>query len=246
MHPIGAGRRRRARVVPPVVRHVEVYLAPSLPPAGVRPGLVAVGVGFVVLGAGAIAAFLLVPQRSVTSDDATLIGPVPTPPGATPHAAVITGTNTSDGSFTVHWRSTAPTVVDVYDISTCRTPSTQCALATPLAAWNATGSGMWEGSGTLAFPVLLVWSVPGNASGTFQATSDEQWTVRASIPMLTLVLVYGSGGALAIVGGLALFLGLFLRGGVYRTAGPALISRSADDAEEIATSNREPPPSGPR
>ncbi|MCI4331343.1 MAG: hypothetical protein L3K19_05795 [Thermoplasmata archaeon] len=210
-----------------------------------RPGLVAVGVGFLLLGAGAVGAFLLVPSRGVTSDDATVIGPVSTPPGSTAHAAVLTGTTTGTGSFGVHWISTGPTVVDLYDASNCPLGASNCPLGMPIAAWPSNDSGHWNESGALAFPLLLTWRVAGTSNVTFQASSDEQWTTSAPPPMLTTLLVFGSGGVLAAVGAVAVFLGLFLRTGVYQGP-PRLVSRSADDVESIAGGPPRERPRSPR
>ncbi len=210
-----------------------------------RPGLVAVGVGFLLLGAGAVSAFLLVPQRGVTSDDTTVVGPVTTPPGATPHAAVLTGSNTGSGTFDLHWLSSTPAIVDLYDASACPSQPTSCHLGLPMASWNGNTSGVWHLSGPVSFPLLLSWRAAGNLSASFQATAEEQWTTAPAIPMLTLLLVYGSGGALAVVGAVAVFLGLFLRGGVYRGPAP-IISRSADDVDDLVRSEAPGRPPGPR
>jgi hypothetical protein len=204
-------------------------------------------VGFLLLGTAAIAAFLIVPPSNLTSEDATAIGPVSTPPGPVPHATILTGTDTSSGTFTLRWQSTVPLTVRLYDASKCSQGPTNCALGTPLASWPSNATGDWGTQGALSFPFVLSWSDTGNTTGSFQALADEKWTTTASVPMLTLILVFGSGGALAVVGATALFLGVFLRSGIYQRPPPppTLVSQSAEDVGTIAGMSPGDLPSAP-
>ncbi len=65
------------------------------------------------------------------------------------------------------------------------------------------------------------------------ASAVESWNSTATSPLWTALLVDAVAVALGAVGAVALFLGLFLRGGVFRGP-PPMVSRSAEDAEEIA------------
>jgi hypothetical protein len=70
-------------------------------------------------------------------------------------------------------------------------------------------------------------------------------TTHPALPALSLLLSEAAAGALGVIGAVALFLGLFLRGGVYRGPRP-LTSRSADDAAAIASEAADLPVTGPR
>jgi hypothetical protein len=89
--------------------------------------------------------------------------------------------------------------------------------------------------------VLNVSSTTGVVA-TFQATAVDAYTVVTPLSTGFELLLDASAGALLAVGGVLVFLGLFLRGNVYGPP-PPVVSRSADDVEEIARGG--PPPGAP-
>ena len=204
-----------------------------------RPGLLFVGGILAVLGIATVATFTLVPVANTTTRDVNLL---PQPYGPhTSQAALLDGTDAASGTFSVTWRATTPISVQLFDAPGCRSPSSGCASGAPLATWAGSANGTWSLSGGLKFPFLVLWSETANASGNFSATGSETTSDTPAAPLITQLAVYGAGAALTLVGALSVFLGLFLRGGVYRGPAPT-VSRSADDVEELAGPPR--PPTG--
>jgi hypothetical protein len=109
-----------------------------------------------------------------------------------------------------------------------------------VATWLGVSSGQWSVSGGLRFPYLIVWNESSSTSGNFTASGVESTEVAVPPNVVDALLVDGSAAALSTIGAVAVFLGLFLRPGVYRVPAP-LVSRSADDVQDLAE-----PPQPPR
>jgi hypothetical protein len=179
----------------------------------VRPGLVAVGVAFLVLGGATLSAVHLFPQGPPADQQTTVVQPV----FVNSHGGGqqrLTGVNTSSGSFRVHWTSTTPLSVALYDAPGCA-PTGACALTQPIETWPANTSGNATLLGALAYPFVLLWSNPGASPGSFAADAVETYHPDGGLPTLATLLIDGTAGTLVVVGAVGLFLGLFLRGGVY-------------------------------
>lgn len=204
---------------------------------GVRPGLVFTGGVLALLGVATIATFSFLATTSHNTTEFV------TPPlayaGHASGATLLTGSDTGSGSLSVGWHSSSSLNVSLYSAPGCRVATVACASGPALAGWAVTTSGNWSTHGSLAFPFLVVWSSVGPLGGNITVSGTETTDVVVSPPLLTTLLIDGAGGVLAVIGGVAIFLGLFLRGGVY--AGPPRItSRSAEDLEDA------PPSDGPR
>ena len=196
-----------------------------------RPGLVFVGGLLLVLGAATIAAFNLIPSGTERVDGFS-IGVQPFGPNVTGSAQVL-GTDASAGTLSVTWRSTAALTVDLYPAVGCPLTRSLCTSGPAVAVWTGSTGGNWSTSGTLRFPYLLVWSEPQQLRGNLTASATESTRVAVTPAPLLVLLVDGTGAALAGIGAVAVFLGLFLRAGVYR--GPSrLVSRSAEDVASVA------------
>ncbi|MGI0132608.1 MAG: hypothetical protein ACREDK_05905 [Thermoplasmata archaeon] len=179
-----------------------------------RPGLVALGVALLVLGCATVAAVYLLPEPSPSSEQTTVLQPVFVAAHGGGQGRV-TGVDTSTGTLNVHWSSSVPLAVTFYDAPGCPT-SGACDLSAPLASWSSNTSGDWTSTGALAFPYVLVWSDPGGSAGSFEAQAVESYHVGGALPAVTALLIDGTAGTLIVIGGIGLFLGLFLRAGIYR------------------------------
>ncbi|MCI4326817.1 MAG: hypothetical protein L3K16_04180 [Thermoplasmata archaeon] len=202
-----------------------------------RPWIVGIGVAFVLVGGGALAALVVLPPPSntqlVTSEDSG----VPTPPSAT-ESFTLASTATSHGTLSVHWSSTAPLAV--------RLSSEGCGGGSPgcpstLRSWPANSSGSYEFTGALARQYSLTWTTPPKVSANFSAASSVTWDVDTPTSLGQVVAEVASG-ILALVGGIGVFLGLFLRGD-FRSP-PPIVSRNADDAA-LVTGDPTDPRTGP-
>lgn len=203
----------------------------------------AVGLAFLLLAAGGLAALFLIPIPPPTVTDTSSTS-WSAPPGAS-NSTVLTGESTFTGSVNVEWQSALPLTVAIYGSQGCLPGTAGCGPWHALATFTAQPSGNWSAAGTLHFPLLFAWTNPGRAAGPVLVTTTATQTGSASLSPLSEVFLGLGVGALGFVGGVALFLGLFLRGGVYRGR-PPLVSRRAEDAEMIAREGPDdPPPSRP-
>lgn len=203
-----------------------------------RPGLVLVGGLFVVIAAATVVSVNVLPSTATETDRVSLPPQVVGPGGS--GMTLLTGTNTSSGSFQISYTASVPVNVTLYRAPGCSSASARCEDGAPV--WQDEGAG--AGSGTvqspLTFPYLMVWHSDAATEGNFSATGVEVYTTAVPPNLLTTLLVDAVAGALGAVGAVLVFLGLFLRGGVYRGPAP-VVSRSAEDVEEISR-----PPGPPR
>ncbi|MGA7922461.1 MAG: hypothetical protein WCA77_00575 [Thermoplasmata archaeon] len=200
-----------------------------------RPGLVGLGAIFLALAAVTVAA-LFFPAGAPTSSTSGAFQPVSIEAHA--QAAVeLPVSNTSDGVLTIDWNSTVPLNVVLDNPVHCSLSNRTCVNLSVVIQWTGSLGGQFRVTGNIRAPFLLVLNNSGSQSGSYLWTLTEG-TV-SQLPLLTLILVI----ALAIVvggsGGIALFLGLFLRSGVYDGPQP-IVSHSADDVDEIARGERDP------
>lgn len=201
-----------------------------------RPGLVVVGGLIAVLGVATLLAFNLLPT---TSERREGYSTVPQPFG--PHesgSALLPGTDADHGTLSVTWRSSSPVDVTLYPAEGCTEPGPSCASGAAAASWSSVMTGAWSTAGSLHFPYLVTWTAAGTENGTFTASGVESTEVVVAPNVIDVLLVDGAAAALTVIGGVAVFLGVFLRSGVYRGPAP-VVSRSADDLEFVV------PPDGP-
>jgi hypothetical protein len=197
-------------------------------PRVVRPWLVGIGTALIVVGVGTFALLLSLPPTTVTTIH-TFQGEV----GAHNFDGFpLWLQNTSQGSLELSWTSAQPLTFALYHPEVC-SHFPACPLGTPVVTWISMVSGYWSASGGLSFPYLLNVTNTADSAVAFLAAFTESVTVHTGlIPPVTELFVYTGGAILTVLGALAVFLGLFLRGGVYRGP-PPVISRSADDVAEL-------------
>ena len=198
----------------------------------VRPGLAIVGTVLLVL---ALATLVLVAFSPVGTHEVQRVWTVPTGtlPAQGTEDALLQGSNSSSGSLTVTWSASIPTSVRLYSSPGCRSAAGPCSLSDLVHTWPAATNGSWTMSGSLVFPFLVIWNTSSPTTGTFGLTAVALVSTPEPAPIWQSAIVLAAAAALGVIGAIAVFLGLFLRGGAF--AGPApLVSRSADDASEIA------------
>jgi hypothetical protein len=211
-----------------------------------RTGLVAVGAAFSLVGAAVIVGILYpgddptVERTSSADVDGLAAGSgvpfvLPAPPA-------------EPATLTLTWEATAGPAtggahvnVSFYSAYACPPATTPCRDTPALASWNLTNTGLWSASGGSATMFMLYVDAPGsgNASINFSATLVEQYHAGPlALPTLAFAFTMVGGGLLTGVGAVALYLGLFLPGGVY---GP----RGGDRALGDLPGERELGPEGP-
>jgi hypothetical protein len=187
---------------------------------------VGMGLAVAVLGGAVVTAFYLYPG--------------PTEVEGTPHpftlAAVtdfsIAGLPGGSPKFNLHWTATGLADVGLYPEADC-TGTTSCPSSSALANWTGRTNASWSHQGPLPFPLTLLAGPEGNLSITFSFVATTSVASAPAAGSLVSILVDLSSGALLVVGGLGIFLGLFLRSNPYGPPRP-LVSHHPDDSQRIA------------
>jgi hypothetical protein len=182
----------------------------------VRRGLLVVGVLLALVGAGLLASLFYFPNSQTTTlvTNATITGIGPNESRTTSLSEVTTGS----GSLGITWTGTSPANVSMWALASCQGGNADCPVGPPLATWTAVTSGHWSMNGSVAVGYLILVKNVGTLILIFSATTTERYSVTT--PFLTVPLwafMITGGLVLVAIGGIAVFLGLFLPGGVYST-----------------------------
>jgi len=182
-----------------------------------RPGLVVVGLGFAALAVGGLVALYLIPipGPAVTHTTTASWLAIPGSANSTEYTAPAGATG-----FSVRWSATVPVSVQIYTGNGCEPGTSGCADWRLVENRTATTGGSYFANCSATFPYRVVWSDPGPGSGSVEVDSATTDPGTASLSTVSQVLLGLGVGALGFVGAVLLFLGLFLRGGVYRRTGP--------------------------
>jgi hypothetical protein len=211
----------------------------------VRTGLVVVGAALAIVGAGLTLSAFFEPG----SPSLTQVNPLSAPnllPGE-PRTMVVWLENTSSGTLSLSWVSSSTVNVSVYRATACgfvtsNTHVRYCINGSALASWPSSSSGHWNISGTISFPLLLNVDNLGSKLANVSAVFDEVWA-STSPPVPTWIFLSTlTGGVVCIsLGGVAIFLGLFLRAGVYSDRAP----RDDPELDDLEFDPEGPDPDGP-
>ncbi|MFZ0829733.1 MAG: hypothetical protein WCB18_03355 [Thermoplasmata archaeon] len=195
-----------------------------------RPWLVVLGILFLTLGLGTAAALYFsgqdnpIPSSTVTPPLNYSLAPNQT------DVAFLAGSNGSSEVFHLSWHSSAPVDVLLQEQVPCHAP---CADRQLLVNWSINRSGSWEGFGPFLYPLICVLTNDHGTPVNVTLSSRADSTMPSHVSLLFALILGGGAAALLIVGGVAVFLGVFLRDDPYGPD-PTLVSRSADDVEELA------------
>jgi hypothetical protein len=188
----------------------------------VRTGLVAIGVALAVVGAGLSLSAFFEPAALPSSGVNPLAAPNLQPNYST--TKIVWLQNTSAGTLELTWVASSNVNVSLYAATLCLymgvgTRATYCLVGPPLATWASNSSGHWNTTGQISFPFLLNLQNSGPKAVNVTAVFDEVWA-SASPRVPTWIFVSElAGGVLCItLGAIAIFLGLFLRSGIYSQA----------------------------
>lgn len=176
-----------------------------------RPGLVLVGAALVVLGSSAAVAISVLPP-STTSTGYTYQLSLYSAANQT-RATLVPGEGGNSASLLINWSATAAFSVELYPTGQCPVAAPSCATGPALASWPGNLSGTQTLHGALSYPYLLVWTASPASGGLFAISCQSQVSVTTPLPGVVSVVVYASAAVLVVLGAVAAFLGLFLRGG---------------------------------
>ena len=180
-----------------------------------RPGLVAIGSGLLVLGALVVASAFATPSPADHASDQR--SAVTLAPGSRV-ALYLWAENGTTSAFSVNWASTAPVTGGLRTASGCGPDPAACVGGPSIENWNATRSGGWS-SLVSGGRWLLSLQADGPGSATINLTVAASSTGSTTPPAWAMYVQLASATALGAAGATALFLGLFLRGGVYPRPG---------------------------
>lgn len=180
-----------------------------------RTGLVAIGGVVAVLGAGLILALFFLSTGPASTIHVSLGNPALG--GGSNFSVVVTGPGSSSGSISISWTTSAPANVTLSPANPCGTGT--CPVGPPVLSWTRSTSGNGVVSSPNASVYLLVVTNPGGAPIKFSAMVTVSSTTGITVPTWASVVIIAGGVVLLGIGGVALFLGMFLPGGVYRDPG---------------------------
>jgi len=195
----------------------------------VRTGLLVAGTAVAVIGAGVLLASL----TFATGPSFTQFDPVTVPsiPGHTFYEQQLVGVNQSSAAVSLTWAASNKLVVSVYPAVHCPHSSGVCPSGTAVATWWA-DSGRFSATGALTFPLFLNLSNANATATSFSATFVETYTTSAlANPTWNLFLPLIGAVVLCAIGGVAIFLGLFLPTGVYTGENPPPLDPEDDELE---------------
>lgn len=213
-----------------------------------RTGLFVAGAAVAIIGAGVLIATLTFstgPPHMVTDPVS-----VSSLPGHSYYTPELDGENTSSASTHLTWASSGSLLVAVFPAVPCPDGKSECAGGTAIASVWA-DSASWSWSGPLSFPLFLNITNPNGTPVTFAGTLIETYTTSAlSEPTWGLFVPLVGAIVLIAIGGVGIFLGLFLPEGTYAGARvPPPRYDDLDDEDDDEEFETEPeidePPAGP-
>lgn len=178
-----------------------------------RPGLVVVGALLLLLAASLL--YGVMSQASGHGHVTTHLLSFELPAGETT-SAFGWGTNGSVVSVALSWRASSSVEAVLSAPTGCQASAASCATGTVLAQWGPNLSGAWAAAGSSSFPLLLRFTNAGAATASVTVSLVAAAAPPAPLAPWVLASALLSAATLLAVGGVSLFLGLFLRGGVFR------------------------------
>jgi hypothetical protein len=195
----------------------------------VRTGLVSLGVVIAVVGVGVLVAAISLSSPAGGSHT-DVIDFVSLPSGSFTNQTVA-GVDQPSANVVVNWTATGPVNVHLYQGVACAAPGGICANGTALAAWSGTSGGEWSTRGAVSFPWVLEIQNPSRSTSSLTGTLLESWPATSTLSFGWSLLVSLVGAIILMgIGGVAVFLGLFLRSGVYR---PSAGAGEGDDPPDL-------------
>lgn len=209
---------------------VEVYteLLPSLLPndslphkpmggslirTTVRTGLVVVGSVIAILGGGLIVTLFFLSAGPATTSLVSVQNGGLLP--GTNYSSTISPSGSVPSSITVSWSSNGPANVTLTPAEPCPGPSGWCSHGSPILAWTLVSSGKETTTATNSSAYILEVVNGGTVVLKFSAGVTVAYQPASPVPLWGWWLIAGGGIVLLGIGGIAIFLGLFLPGGVY-------------------------------
>ena len=182
-----------------------------------RPGLVGSGAGLLLLAGLLVLAALTAPGNRGLQSSRTMA--VALPVGASV-STYLWSDNASYSAEAIAWRSSGTVTVTLGPAAGCHGAASTCSGTPSIVTWRGNLSGAWSTSAPPGTEWLLRFTNGGGTSAAIQVAATTSVGAPAPDPTWALAVQLVASTTLAAVGAIALFLGLFLRGGVYRRPEP--------------------------
>lgn len=178
-----------------------------------RTGLVVLGIVIAVLGVGLfLTLFFLAEGPSTTTqirpEDPSVLHNVS-------QSWILPGPVAGRGSVSLSWTTSALAEVDLWGATPCTAPGGFCPSGPALLNWTSSVSGKGTVSSASGATFVLMVTNHGNIPLRFAAVVSVTYTPGTPVTTWIWALIAAGGMALLAIGGIALFLGLYLPGGVY-------------------------------
>jgi hypothetical protein len=208
---------------------------------------VAIGIVIALLGAGSVLTLFFLSSGPSTTTVYRPLDPNLRP--GPPQSWVVPGATGGSGKISLTWTSSSIADVNLWPATTCSAPGGFCATGVPSLNWSKSISGSGTVSTSSGSTYILIVDDPGNTSLRFSAVVSVSYTPGTPVTPVIWALIAAGGIALLSIGGIAIFLGLYLPTGVYRDAdGPTVAVRHPSllpddpDTEAFEPSESDPPP----
>jgi len=216
-----------------------------IPLSGVRPGLVVVGVLLAVVGAATLLSVVVLPlaapATAVSRSTETFVVP-----GQGTSSSGIHLPSASPQSLVISWASDRPLTVDLLPAAACpHGASGLCPDGTPVQQWSQTEGGSWSAGSGFAGAYLLRATAPSAVAATVNWTLVEtSASVEQQLPLWSYAAFLAAGSGLLAIGAVGIFLGFFLRSGVY-AGRPPVVPLGPEVLEEWAWASDPDAPDDP-
>ena len=181
-----------------------------------RPGLVIVGVLLAVVGAATLLSVVVLPlaapATSVSRSTETFVVP-----GQASASSGIHLPSASPQSLVISWASDRPVTVDLLPAVPCaHGASGLCPDGAAVQQWNQTEGGSYSAGSGFAGAYLLRATTSSNVAATINWTLVETYaSVEQQLPLWSYAAFLAAAVGLLGIGAVGIFLGIFLRSGVY-------------------------------
>lgn len=178
-----------------------------------RTWLVVIGVVVAGLGAGLVLTlFALSPGPATVTQFAVI---APDIQAHSNQSWFVPGPASGGGSITVSWNSSSASNVSLWLATPCVSPIGFCATGDAALEWSMVTMGKGTTSSSTAPAYILVASNPGGDPLRFSGSVSVSYGRGPLLPTWSWGVIAVGAVVLMVIGGIALFLGLFLAGGVY-------------------------------
>jgi hypothetical protein len=180
----------------------------------VRTGLVVIGAVIALLGAGLIVTLFFLSGGPTITNHTTFEDP-----GIAPYSNqswAVPGPTPGSGSVTLSWTMSGLANISLWPATTCAKPMGSCPTGPAALSWTLADSGNGSVSPSDSSTYILQATNPANNTLRFSAVISASYSSGSPLSSWSWGLIATGGIALLAIGGIALFLGLFLPGGVYQ------------------------------